>query len=107
MISIHAEMEAIAKERWIGKQYAKERATHCAQIASEKWDRPYTREQAAFPAPWTREHKFWPTVAGSTTFMVIEISFCSCPPSKNSRMGTHAFAVFGVIPKQLSIGGAE
>jgi len=38
-------------------------APHTAQaVISDKWDRPYTREQAAFPAPWTRDHKFWPAV---------------------------------------------
>lgn len=34
-----------------------------ADILSEEWDRPYTREQAAFPAPWVRAAKFWPTVS--------------------------------------------
>ena len=29
---------------------------------AESWDRPYTREQGAFPAPWTHEHKYWPPV---------------------------------------------
>lgn len=28
-----------------------------------KWDRPYTRETAAYPLSWLREKKFWPTVA--------------------------------------------
>lgn len=28
-----------------------------------EWDRPYTREKAAYPLPWLREKKFWPTVA--------------------------------------------
>jgi glycine dehydrogenase len=28
-----------------------------------KWDRPYTREEAAYPLPWLREKKFWPSVA--------------------------------------------
>jgi glycine dehydrogenase len=28
-----------------------------------KWDRPYTREKAAYPLPWLREKKFWPSVA--------------------------------------------
>lgn len=27
-----------------------------------KWERPYTREQAAYPLPWLREKKFWPSV---------------------------------------------
>lgn len=32
-------------------------------MLSDKWDRPYTRETAAFPAAWVRESKFWPTCA--------------------------------------------
>ena len=28
-----------------------------------KWDRPYSREKAAYPLPWLREKKFWPSVA--------------------------------------------
>ncbi len=31
-------------------------------IASEKWDRPYSREKAAFPVPWLRDAKLWPFV---------------------------------------------
>ena len=31
--------------------------------AGGKWDRPYTREKAAYPLPWLKEKKFWPTVA--------------------------------------------
>jgi len=27
-----------------------------------EWDRPYTREQAAYPVPWLKEKKFWPSV---------------------------------------------
>lgn len=34
-----------------------------AQVLSDKWDRPYSRERAAYPAPWVREAKFWPTVS--------------------------------------------
>jgi glycine dehydrogenase len=39
------------------------RAPHTGQvIASEGWDRPYSRERAAFPTDWVRERKFWPPV---------------------------------------------
>ncbi|KAK0634064.1 glycine cleavage system P-protein-domain-containing protein [Immersiella caudata] len=31
--------------------------------AGAKWDRPYSREKAAYPVPWLREKKFWPSVA--------------------------------------------
>lgn len=32
-------------------------------VLADTWDRPYTRERAAFPAPWVRQAKFWPTVS--------------------------------------------
>jgi glycine dehydrogenase len=81
MISIHAEMKAIASGRQDQQNNLLKNAPHTAlQIASEKWDRPYSREQAAFPAPWTREHKFWPTVARIDNVYGDRNLFCSCPP---------------------------
>lgn len=32
-------------------------------VLADKWERPYTRERAAFPAPWVKQAKFWPTVS--------------------------------------------
>ena len=81
MISIHAEMEAIAKGKMDRENNALKNAPHTArQIASENWQRPYTREQAAFPAPWTREHKFWPAVGRIDNVHGDRNLFCSCPP---------------------------
>jgi glycine dehydrogenase len=81
MISIHAEMKAIASGRQDRQNNLLKNAPHTAlQIASEKWDRPYTRDQAAFPAPWTREHKFWPTIARIDNVYGDRNLFCSCPP---------------------------
>jgi glycine dehydrogenase len=81
MISIHAEIEAVANEKMDLKNNVLKNAPHTArQIASENWDRPYTREQAAFPAPWTREHKFWPVVARIDNVYGDRNLFCSCPP---------------------------
>ena len=34
-----------------------------AVVLGDEWDRPYTRETAAFPAEWVRQSKFWPTTA--------------------------------------------
>jgi glycine dehydrogenase len=31
-------------------------------LASETWERSYSREQAAYPLPWLKEKKFWPSV---------------------------------------------
>ncbi|KAI9785416.1 MAG: glycine decarboxylase subunit P [Peltula sp. TS41687] len=34
-----------------------------ADVVAKDWDRSYERERAAYPLPWLREKKFWPTVA--------------------------------------------
>src|SRR6266853_1330885 len=63
MISIRAEIDPIANGRADRQNNLLKNAPHTGrQIASEKWERPYSREQAAFPAAWTRDHKFWPVV---------------------------------------------
>jgi glycine dehydrogenase len=81
MISIHAEMEAIANGKGDARNNPLKNAPHTShQIAAEKWDHPYSRENAAFPAPWTREHKFWPSVARIDNVYGDRNLFCSCPP---------------------------
>src|SRR6266496_3419787 len=84
MISIHAEMEAIASGKQDRENNLLKNAPHTArQIASDKWDRPYSREQAVFPAPWTREHKFWPAVARIDNLYGDKNPFCACPSMKD------------------------
>jgi glycine dehydrogenase len=81
MISIHAEIEAIATGTQDRQNNLLKNAPHTArQIASDKWDRPYSREQAAYPAPWTRDYKFWPAVARIDNVYGDRNLFCSCPP---------------------------
>ena len=81
MISIRAEIDAIANGKADRENNLLKNAPHTArQIASEKWDHAYSREQAAFPAPWTREHKFWPSVARIDNVYGDRNLFCSCLP---------------------------
>jgi glycine dehydrogenase len=81
MISIHAEIDAVATGKIDKQNNPLKNAPHTArQIASDHWSRPYSREQAAFPAPWTREHKFWPAVARIDNVYGDRNLFCSCPP---------------------------
>jgi glycine dehydrogenase len=64
LISIHAEIQAIESGQADPKNNLLKNAPHPAGVVvADQWDRPYSREQAAFPAPWTRENKFWPPVA--------------------------------------------
>jgi glycine cleavage system P protein (glycine dehydrogenase) len=81
MISIHAEIEAVASGRVDRQNNVLKNAPHTAQqVISDKWDRPYSREQAAYPAPWTREYKFWPAVARIDSVYGDRNLMCSCPP---------------------------
>jgi len=49
-------------------------------IAQTEWAHPYSREQAAFPAPWLRDHKFWPTVSRIDSAYGDRNLVCTCPP---------------------------
>jgi glycine dehydrogenase len=63
MIAIHGEMQAVADGESDPANNPLKHAPHTAKVVcANEWDRPYSRESAAFPAPWTRESKFWPAV---------------------------------------------
>ena len=64
MISIREEIRAIEEGRADREVNVLKKAPHTSRgVTATEWDRPYRREEAAFPAPWVREHKFWPPVA--------------------------------------------
>ena len=49
-------------------------------LLRSEWDRPYTREQAAYPLLWLREKKFWPSVARVDDAYGDTNLFCTCAP---------------------------
>ncbi|MGH7657249.1 MAG: aminomethyl-transferring glycine dehydrogenase, partial [Gemmatimonadales bacterium] len=49
-------------------------------LISDAWDRPYPREQAAYPHPSTRVHKSWPTVSRIEGAWGDRNLVCTCPP---------------------------
>jgi glycine dehydrogenase len=51
-----------------------------AAVTAEQWNRPYSRERAAFPAPWTKAHKYWPSVARINDVHGDRNLVCACPP---------------------------
>jgi glycine dehydrogenase len=64
MVGIHGEIEAIASGLADPEDNALKGAPHPAEtLLSDSWSRAYTREQAAFPLPWLRQHKYWPPVS--------------------------------------------
>ncbi len=81
MIAIHAEIKAIESGSMDRADNPLKNAPHMAQVVvAEKWQHPYSREQAAFPAPWTREHKFWPSVGRVDNVYGDRHVVCTCLP---------------------------
>ncbi len=81
LVSIREEIRAIEEGRADRSDNALKRAPHTAQaVCADAWDRAYTREQAAYPAPWLRGHKFWPHVARIDNPFGDRNLVCTCPP---------------------------
>jgi glycine dehydrogenase len=79
LIFIHKEIQSIEAGKVDKTNNVIKNAPHTGEaIASDKWDRPYSREQAAFPAPWTREHKYWPSVGRIDNVYGDRNLVCSC-----------------------------
>jgi glycine dehydrogenase len=49
-------------------------------IVQTEWSHPYSRELAVFPAPWLRDHKFWPTVSRIDSVYGDRNLVCTCTP---------------------------
>jgi glycine dehydrogenase len=61
MRSIAAEVEEVISGDADREDNVLKRAPHGEQtVVSDTWDRPYSREKAAYPLAWIRENKFWP-----------------------------------------------
>ena len=81
MISIRNEIREIETGKADKLNNVLKNAPHTAEVViSDKWNRPYSREQAAFPTAWTRERKFWPTVGRIDSAYGDKNLVCSCLP---------------------------
>ena len=81
MIAIREEIRAIEEGRLDRIDNPLKNAPHTAQVLlSDSWNHSYSREQAAYPAPWTREHKFWPAVSRIDNVYGDRNFVCSCLP---------------------------
>jgi glycine dehydrogenase len=81
MIAIRAEIAAVESGAMDKADNPLKLAPHtAAAVTATEWGRSYSREQAAFPAPWLREHKYWPPVARVDNAYGDRHLVCSCPP---------------------------
>ncbi|MFT3785774.1 MAG: hypothetical protein QM770_06355 [Tepidisphaeraceae bacterium] len=51
-----------------------------ASVMSDAWAHKYPRERAAFPLPWVKTHKFWPSVGRIDNAYGDRNLVCACPP---------------------------
>jgi glycine dehydrogenase len=89
LIAIHAEITAIESGKIDKLNNPLKNAPHTADtLAAENWNRPYTRDQAAYPAAWLRDHKFWPPVGRIDNVFGDRNLVCTCAGMENySRIG--------------------
>jgi glycine dehydrogenase len=86
MIGIREEIREIESGQTPRDQNVLKGAPHTAEVlTADSWDRPYSRQRAAFPVAWVRERKFWPAVGRLNHVYGDKNLVCSCPPLESYR----------------------
>jgi len=81
MIAIRHEISALERGEADAEDNVLKNAPHPARVVmASEWTHPYSREEAAYPAPWVREHKFWPHVARIDNVYGDRHLVCACLP---------------------------
>jgi glycine dehydrogenase len=81
LIAIRQEIAEIESGKMDAEDNLLKNAPHtAASLIAGEWTHSYSREQAAYPAPWTREHKFWPNVGRINAAFGDRNFVCSCLP---------------------------
>ena len=82
MISIREEIREIETGKADRKDNDLKNSPHTmAQVTANEWSHSYSRERAAFPAQWSRDFKFWPSVGRVESAYGDRNLVCSCPPT--------------------------
>jgi glycine dehydrogenase len=81
LIAIRYEIQAVVEGRADAKDNVLKNAPHTAEaVTADEWAHPYSREQAAYPLPYLRAHKVWPSVSRIDNPYGDRNLMCSCPP---------------------------
>ena len=81
LIAIREEVAAIESGKMDIHDNLLKNAPHTAEsLIVGEWNHPYSREQAAYPAPWNKEYKFWPSVGRIDAAFGDRNFVCSCLP---------------------------
>ncbi len=81
LIAIRGEIQAVIEGKADPKDNVLKNAPHTAgAVTADDWTHAYSREQAAFPLPFVRAHKHWPSVARIDNPYGDRNLMCACPP---------------------------
>jgi glycine dehydrogenase len=81
MISIREEIRAVEDGRLPKDDNPLKHAPHTMEsVTKASWTHPYSRELAVYPAPWTRDRKFFPSVGRLNNALGDRKLICTCPP---------------------------
>jgi len=86
LIAIRGEIREVETGQADRQRNVLKNAPHTAErLLAESWSEPYSREKAAYPAPWTRRQKFWPAVGRVNNPYGDRNLVCTCPPIEAYR----------------------
>jgi glycine dehydrogenase len=84
MLAIREEIRQIEQGKLDRADNPLKHAPHTAEVVSaDEWAHAYSRRVAAYPAPWTRHHKFWPPVSRVDGAYGDRHLACTCPPMED------------------------
>lgn len=81
MVQIRKEIKAVEDKKIDAENNPLKNSPHTAQsLMAASWDKPYSREEAAYPLPWVRGNKLWPVVGRVDNAYGDRNVVCACPP---------------------------
>ena len=81
LIEIRNEIREVEEGQADKENNVLKHAPHTAAvITADKWDRPYSRQKAAYPLPYVKEAKFWPSVSRIDNAYGDRNLMCTCLP---------------------------
>jgi glycine dehydrogenase len=81
LIAIRQEIAEIERGEADRQDNLLKNAPHTAAVVTaDEWTHPYPRQQAAYPAEWLRQRKFWPPVGRVDSAYGDRNLVCACPP---------------------------
>ncbi|WIV51536.1 aminomethyl-transferring glycine dehydrogenase [Marivivens sp. LCG002] len=83
MLSIRKEIDKVAAGDWPLDNNPLVNAPHTVEDLISAWDRPYSREEACYPAGSFRVDKYWSPVNRVDNVYGDRNLVCSCPPLEN------------------------